>query len=67
MIQAAFPDGSQGSPKGLRHGFGIDATVNASPLHMIQKWMGHTQRGTAAIYADVAGKAGRGIAARMWG
>ena len=67
MIEAGLPDAPQRSPKGLRHGFGINATVNGVPLHMLQKWMGHAQLSTTAIYADAVGKEEQDIAARMWG
>ena len=49
MIEAGIPDAPHRSPKGLRHGFGINATVNGIPLHMLQKWMGHAQLSTTAI------------------
>jgi integrase len=67
MIDAGIPDAPQRSPKGLRHGFGINATVNSIPLHMLQKWMGHAQLSTTAIYADAVGREEQDIAARMWG
>ncbi|MEO1495272.1 MAG: tyrosine-type recombinase/integrase [Pseudomonadota bacterium] len=67
MIEAAIADAPHRSPKGLRHGFGINATVNGIPLHMLQKWMGHAQLSTTAIYADAVGKEEQDIAARMWG
>ena len=67
MIEAGIPDGPQRSPKGLRHGFGINAAVNGVPLNMLQKWMGHAQLSTTAIYADAIGKEEQHIAARMWG
>lgn len=67
MIEANLPDAPHRSPKGLRHGFGINATVNGIPLHMVQKWMGHAQLSTTAINADAVGKEERDIAARMWG
>ena len=67
MIEAGIPDGPQRSPKGLRHGFGINAAVNGVPLNMLQKWMGHAQLSTTAIYADAIGKEEQDIAARMWG
>jgi len=67
MIEAGIPDAPHRSPKGLRHGFGINATVNGVPLHMVQKWMGHAQLSTTAIYADAVGKEEQYIAARMWG
>ena len=56
MIEAGIPDAPQCSPKGLRHGFGVNATVNGIPLHMLQKWLGHAQLSTTAIYADAVGK-----------
>ncbi|MDJ0820292.1 MAG: tyrosine-type recombinase/integrase [Paracoccaceae bacterium] len=67
MIEAGIPDAPHRSPKGLRHGFGINATVNGIPLNMVQKWMGHAQLSTTAIYADAVGKEEQDIASRMWG
>ena len=67
MILAGIPDAPHRSPKGLLHGFGINATVNGVPLHMVQKWMGHAQFSTPVIYANAVGKEERDIAARMWG
>ena len=66
MVEAGIPDAPHRSPKGLRHGFGINATVNGVPLNMVQKWMGHAQLSTTAIYADAVGKEEQDIAARMW-
>ena len=66
IIEAGIPDAPQRSPKGLRHGFGINATVNGIPLNMVQKWMGHAQLSTTAIYADAVGQEEQAIAARMW-
>ncbi len=67
MIEAGIPDAPHRSPKGLRHGFGVNATVNGIPLNMLQKWMGHAQLSTTAIYADAVGKEEQNIAAKMWG
>ena len=67
MIEAGIPDAPHRSPKGLRHGFGVNATVQGVPLHMLSKWMGHAQLSTTAIYADAVGKEEQDIAARMWG
>ena len=66
MIEAGITGGPHRSPKGLRHGFGINATVNGIPLHMLSKWMGHAQLSTTALYADAIGKEEQDIAARMW-
>lgn len=67
MIEAGIPDAPQRSPKGLRHGFGVNATVQGVPLHMLSKWMGHAQLSTTAIYADAVGREEQDIASRMWG
>ncbi|SNR35183.1 tyrosine-type recombinase/integrase [Puniceibacterium sediminis] len=66
MIDAGLPDAPQRSPKGLRHGFGVHATVQGVPLHMLQRWLGHAQLSTTAIYANAVGREEHGIAARMW-
>jgi integrase len=66
MEQAGLPDGPNRSPKGLRHGFGVHAIVQGVPMHMVQKWMGHAQLSTTAIYADAVGKEEQDIAGRMW-
>lgn len=66
MIEAKIVDAAHRSPKGLRHGFGVNAVVNGIPLHMLQKWMGHAQLSTTTIYANAIGKEEQNIAARMW-
>ncbi|MBP0485217.1 tyrosine-type recombinase/integrase [Sagittula salina] len=66
MIEAGIPDAPHRSPKGLRHGFGVHATVQGVPLHMLQRWLGHAQLSTTAIYADAVGREEQDIAARMW-
>jgi integrase/recombinase XerD len=53
-------------PKGLRHGFGVNATANLVPLHLIQRWLGHASLKTTAIYCDVCGPDERACATRMW-
>ena len=67
MDEAGIIDGPNKTAKGLRHGFGVNATVNGVPLNMLKKWMGHESIETTAIYADAIGKEERDIAARMWG
>jgi len=39
MIEAGIPDAPHRSPKGLRYGFGINASVNGVPLNMLKKWI----------------------------
>jgi integrase/recombinase XerD len=58
--------GPQASPKGLRHGFGVAAVTAGVPLNLVQKWLGHAQLSTTAIYADAVGEEEHAIAARMW-
>jgi len=36
------------------------------PLNLAQRWMGHTQLSTTAIYAEAVGEEERSIASRMW-
>jgi len=36
------------------------------PLNMVQKWLGHAQLSTTAIYADAVGAEEHNIASRMW-
>lgn len=58
--------GAQACPKGLRHGFGIHATLAGVQLHMLQRWMGHSSISTTAIYATVVGPEERKLAEKMW-
>jgi len=66
MIEAGIPDAPHRSPKGLRHGVGINATVKGVPPHMLSKWLDHAQLSTTVIHADAIGKEEQDIAARMW-
>ena len=36
------------------------------PLNMVQKWLGHAQLTTTAIYANAVGVEEQDIASRMW-
>ena len=67
VMAAADLDGPQASPKGLRHGFGVAAVSAGIPLNLVQKWLGHAQLTTTAIYADATGAEEKDIARRMWG
>jgi integrase len=66
VMQAAGLDGPHASPKGLRHGFGVAAVSAGIPLNLVQKWLGHAQLSTTAIYADAVGAEEKDIAQRMW-
>ena len=58
--------GTPAMPKGLRHGFGVNAFEANVPPHLVQRWLGHASLKTTAIYGDVIGPEERAFAARMW-
>jgi integrase/recombinase XerD len=58
--------GPQATPKGLRHGFGVACIEKGIPLNLVQRWLGHAQLSTTAIYADAVGEEERHSAARLW-
>ena len=62
VMEAAGLDGPHASPKGLRHGFDVAAVSAGIPLNLVQKWLGHAQLTTTAIYADAVGAEERDIA-----
>ncbi len=66
VMRAAGIDGPQASPKGLRHGFGVAAIEAGIPLNMLQKWLGHAQLSTTAIYAEAMGAEEMALARRLW-
>jgi len=66
VMKAASVKGPQATPKGLRHGFGVAAIQAGIPLNLLQRWLGHAQLTTTAIYANAVGPEERNIAARMW-
>ena len=67
VMEVAGLSGPHASPKGLRHGFGVAAVSAGIPLNLVQKWLGHAQLTTTAIYADAVGAEEKDIARRMWG
>ena len=66
MIAAGMEPGIHATPKGLRHGFGIHAVRCGIPLNLVQRWLGHADIATTAIYADALGAEERELAERMW-
>jgi integrase/recombinase XerD len=66
VMEEAGLSGVKASPKGLRHGFGVTAVSAGIPLNLVQKWLGHAQLSTTAIYADAVGAEEQDIAQRMW-
>lgn len=66
MVDAGIEKGKHRMPKGLRHSYGVNAVVSGVTLSMLQKWMGHSDIKTTAIYANAIGKEEAEIASRMW-
>jgi integrase/recombinase XerD len=66
MADAGLAGNPAATPKGLRHCFGVTAVSSGIPLNMVQKWLGHAQLSTTAIYADAVGEEEKSIAAKMW-
>ncbi|MBX9865087.1 MAG: site-specific integrase [Hyphomicrobium sp.] len=66
MTQAGIGAGIHATPKGLRHGFGLHAIRSGVPLNLVQRWLGHANMTTTAIYLQAIGSEEREIAQRMW-
>lgn len=66
VMESAGIRGDYASPKGLRHGFGVRAIQAGIPLTLVQRWLGHADIKTTAIYTSAVGPEEREIAARMW-
>lgn len=65
MATAGVPQIVQ-KPKALRHGFGIASIRSGIPLNMVQRWLGHSQLATTAIYTNAIGEEELDLAARLW-
>jgi integrase len=66
VMEQADLHGLHAVPKGLRHGFGVAAIQNQVPLNLVQRWLGHADMRTTALYAAAIGPEERAIATRMW-
>jgi integrase/recombinase XerD len=66
IMAAASITGTCAMPKGLRHGFGVNAFQSNVPPHLVQRWLGHASLRTTSIYVDVVGPDERTFAERMW-
>jgi site-specific recombinase XerD len=45
----------------------VQAVTAGVPLDLVQRWLGHAQLTTTAIYADAVGAEEQAIVQRMWG
>ncbi len=66
LMGVANVTGTQASPKGFRHGFGIAAVKVGVPLPTIAAVLGHSSITTTAIYTTAVGKEARDLLQRMW-
>lgn len=66
VMRVAGIEGPHATPKGLRHGFGVQAAGSGVPLDTIQECLGHAQLSTTAIYTKAMGPEKRKLVARMW-
>ncbi len=66
VMDKAGIEGAHATPKGLRHSFGVHAVTRNVPLNTLQKWLGHADMKTTAIYANALGEEEKQIAQRMW-
>jgi integrase/recombinase XerD len=58
--------GRHACPRGLRHAFGVGTLQCGVPLNLTQRWLGHAQISTTAIYAAASGPEEVAFAARFW-
>ena len=65
-MKRAGIDGIKGTAKGLRHAFGIAANQRGIQLNRVQKWLGHADIKTTAIYSEAIGQEERNVASRLW-
>ena len=66
VMELAKLEGPQATAKGLRHGFAVYAVQKGVGLNTVQKWLGHANMETTAIYTEAVGDEERALAMRMW-
>ncbi len=67
VLEAAdVEDGPRSTPKGLRHGYGINVVLKSVPVTSLRKWLVHAKPEMTAIYVDAGGAQQQEIAARRW-
>lgn len=67
LMETNGVQGPRASPKGFRHGFGVAAVQAGVPLNLIQRWLGHSDLATTAIYMQATGPEERAFADELWG
>lgn len=66
VMDASGITGPMAMPKGLRHAYGIRCAGKKVPPSLIQRWLGHADQATSAIYINAVGKEERAFARRLW-
>lgn len=66
MDEAGISDGPHKTPKGLRHGYGVNAITKKVPLNMLRNWMVHSKLETTEMYLNAIDDEQKIIAAQMW-
>ena len=66
MNEAGIDDGPHKTPKGLRHGYGVNAITKKVPLNMLKKWRGHAKLETTEMYLNAIGDEQKAIAEQIW-
>ena len=66
VMNDAGIEGIQATTKGLRHGFGVRGALGKVPVNVIQRWMGHSDPNTTAIYLAVRDDEERELIKRTW-
>ena len=66
VMNVAELNGIKACGRGLRHSFGVSAATSSVPQVCIQRWLGHEDIATAAVYIEMAAPEAHIVAARMW-
>jgi integrase/recombinase XerD len=66
VMKDAGITGIHATTKGLRHGFGVRGAMGKVPVNVIQRWMGHADPNTTAIYLAVRDEEERELIKRTW-
>ncbi len=66
IMARAGIEGVHASPKGLRHGFAVEALAKGAPLTLVKTWLGHSRLESTQVYTQVMGAEERAYAERMW-
>ena len=67
VLNRAGVAGSQATPKGFRHGFGIAMAQAGMPLTELKNLMGHASTETTEIYLQFCGEDKRQLVLSAWG